>query len=90
MRLVGATDGFIRRPFLLEGALQSSLGGLLALLLLFAFHRAFFPRLGANLALIGGDALAFLPPLVALGCLAGAALVGLSASFLAVSRFLDE
>ena len=33
MRLVGATDGFVRRPFLLEGFLKGVLGGVLALLL---------------------------------------------------------
>jgi cell division transport system permease protein len=31
MQLVGATDGFIRRPFLIEGAMKGLLGGLLAL-----------------------------------------------------------
>jgi len=31
MRLVGATDGFIRRPFLIEGFVKGILGGLLAL-----------------------------------------------------------
>jgi cell division transport system permease protein len=33
MRLVGATDSYIRRPFLLEGFAKGVLGGLLALLL---------------------------------------------------------
>lgn len=33
MRLVGATDGFIRRPFLIEGFAKGVLGGALALLL---------------------------------------------------------
>ncbi len=38
MRLVGATDGFIRRPFLLEGSLKGALGGLGALLLTWAAY----------------------------------------------------
>ena len=33
MQLVGATDGFIRRPFLIEGAAKGILGGTLALLM---------------------------------------------------------
>lgn len=33
MQLVGATDGFIRRPFLIEGATKGLLGGALALLM---------------------------------------------------------
>ena len=31
MHLVGATDGFIRRPFLIEGSIKGVCGGVLAL-----------------------------------------------------------
>jgi cell division transport system permease protein len=53
MRLVGATDGFVRRPFLLQGAFKGMLGGLVAITLSFGaytlinrwlFHAAFFSR----------------------------------------------
>jgi cell division transport system permease protein len=36
MRLVGATDGYIRRPFLIEGLVKGVMGGTLALLLTYA------------------------------------------------------
>ena len=38
MRLVGATDGFIRRPFLLQGAIKGLFGGLVAIGLSFAAY----------------------------------------------------
>ncbi|MDA1081996.1 MAG: permease-like cell division protein FtsX [Gemmatimonadetes bacterium] len=36
MRLVGATDSFVRRPFLIEGALKGAMGGTVALFLTWA------------------------------------------------------
>jgi cell division transport system permease protein len=42
MRLVGATDGFIRRPFLLEGCIKGALGGLVALGLCYAAYAAVY------------------------------------------------
>ncbi|MGH7529196.1 MAG: cell division protein FtsX [Gemmatimonadales bacterium] len=38
MRLVGATDGFIRRPFLLQGAIKGLLAGLVAVALSFGAY----------------------------------------------------
>lgn len=70
MRLVGATDGFVRRPFLLEGLLTGVAGGVLALLLLrgayalvtrFEFVDALFLDSGMSFAgVAAGGALGFL------------------------------
>lgn len=45
MRLVGARNGFIRRPFLLEGALAGLIGGLLAWGLTYGTYRAVYAYL---------------------------------------------
>lgn len=39
MRLVGATDGFIRKPFLLEGLATGFAGGILSALLTYVAYR---------------------------------------------------
>jgi cell division transport system permease protein len=66
MRLVGATDAFVRRPFLLDGFAKGVLGGMLALVFTWAAHTIvsknflqtdFFP---ASLAAVGVAAGAFL------------------------------
>ena len=63
MRLVGATDSYIRRPFLLEGFAKGVLGGLLALLLTwvagllidrYIIETVFFDRRTATLGLLFG------------------------------------
>lgn len=41
MRLVGATDGYIRRPFLLEGMIKGVLGGALAAAMCWAVYALF-------------------------------------------------
>ena len=81
MRLVGATDAFIRRPFLIEGFVKGILGGSLALALTwFAsvvisrnfIQTEFFSRGLATLGILGG------------------ALIGLLGSSLSVGRHLRK
>ena len=50
MRLVGATNWFIRGPFLLEGALKGLLGGLLSLVLCYAGYLLFRDNSGGTLS----------------------------------------
>jgi cell division transport system permease protein len=52
MKLVGATDWFIRWPFMLEGVLVGALGGLLAVLLLGVVKVAVVDPLQADFALM--------------------------------------
>jgi cell division transport system permease protein len=88
MKLVGATDGYVRVPFLIEGALQGLCGALLASAALVAVQRVVLPRAAAAFAFAAGVAAPHFTP-ASLALLAGAgALVGLSGSYLAVARFL--
>ena len=52
MKLVGATDWFIRWPFVLEGVIVGALGGVLAILLLAVVKIAVVDPLAADFALI--------------------------------------
>jgi cell division transport system permease protein len=81
MQLVGATDSFIRRPFLLEGMITGVVGAVLALLATWAVYR-----------LLSGSVfqLAWLPDAWLLGGLAAGGAVGLLASTVAVRRHLRE
>lgn len=52
MQLVGATNGFIRAPFLIEGAVQGLLGGLLAAILLVSGYSYLYGIVAANLTFL--------------------------------------
>ena len=89
MKLVGATDGFVAAPFLVEGLAQGLLGAGLAVGALLAAHAALAPRLRAAIRVAGGLRLQdTLPPALLGGLLAGGAAIGLVASALAVARWL--
>ena len=81
MRLVGATDGFIRRPFLLDGAIKGALGGSLAILLNYGAYVSVNQNLFSAVFFTSGQATLF----VALGTI-----LGLGASAISVSRHLPK
>ena len=81
MRLVGAKDSFIWRPFLMEGAAAGLMGGLLAVLLTWLTHQAVFHFLFP---------LAWIPMSWVWGGLGVGVLFGVLASNLAVRRYLRE
>ncbi|HYC33762.1 MAG TPA: permease-like cell division protein FtsX [Gemmatimonadales bacterium] len=83
MRLVGATNWFIRGPFLLEGALKGLLGGLLSLLLCYAGYLLFRDNTGGTFA----GLLFFRPDQMAVLVLFGI-LLGLAGSLVSVGRHL--
>jgi cell division transport system permease protein len=87
MKLVGATDWFIRWPFMLEGIFLGALGGVFAITLLAVGKVAFVDPLAKDFALIAApDTMAF-APLVALLLVASVAVSG-AGSALSLRRFL--
>ncbi len=85
MRLVGATDWFIRGPFLLEGAIKGFLGGVLAWLLCLLAYTLFRTQ-GMGL----GIGLSFFSAAQALAFLAFGILLGLGGSLVSVGRHLRK
>jgi cell division transport system permease protein len=83
MRLVGATNWFIRGPFLLEGALKGLLGGLLSVALCYAGYILFRDKSGGTLA----GLVFFGPEQMALIVIFGI-LLGLCGSLVSVGRHL--
>ncbi len=81
MQLVGARDGFIRRPFLIEGAITGAMGGLLAVGLTYATFRAIFHYLFS---------ISWVPPEWAAGGVLIGVLFGVIASRFAVRKHLKE
>lgn len=89
MKLIGATDWFVKAPFLIEGMAIGFLGSLMSVILLFGIYQIIVQNLPLNAGLLFGRfSIAFLSwPDIVLLLIAGV-LLGLFGSFVSVGRFL--
>jgi cell division transport system permease protein len=89
LRLVGATNAFIRGPFLLEGVAMGLLGGLLSLGLILVVVKLFPIYIGSSMgALQELFGFRYLTPIQAAALVCGGGLVGFLGSLSSVTRFL--
>jgi cell division transport system permease protein len=87
MKLVGATDWFIRWPFVLEGMVVGALGGILGVLLLGVVKVAVVDPLRTDIALIAAPETMNFPLLIAVLLTASIAVSALG-SGISLRRFL--
>jgi len=85
LSLVGASRAFVQTPFLIEGVLQGSVGGAIALGLLFALFNLVLPGLEFGLELLVGSAPRFFSPAESLLLIAAGGGLGLVGSASALS-----
>lgn len=88
MRLVGASNGFIRGPFLMEGALHALIGSLLAVGSLELVRHLMLPRLQSTLRFLPIDASATTFLLIYVALIVAGLVIGLIGSAFAMRRYL--
>lgn len=88
MKLVGASDSFVRTPFVLEGLVQGLIGALPAALLVVWMNWLFVGWAQENLPFFPISSGAVNALIILLFLLFVGALVGVAGSFFSVRRFL--
>lgn len=83
LKVVGATDDYVRRPFVIEGAAQGALGACGALVIVIVLFLAAHARFDSELSLLLGAPPRFLPWYAVLG------LIGLGGTLGALSAHLN-
>jgi cell division transport system permease protein len=85
MKLVGATPGFIRLPFILEGISQGFLGGLIASAVIYLLVEVVFPRFAPELTeLLSADYLLYSAPIIV------GAVLGFVGSLFSLRKIMGE
>jgi cell division transport system permease protein len=88
LKLVGATDRFVKGPFLLEGGAQGAIGASAAIALLAVLFFVVRARLDGELAMLVGVEPSFLPWQVALGMVGVGGMLGMTAASLGLRKLV--
>jgi cell division transport system permease protein len=88
LKLVGATDSFVRRPFVVEGATEGAAGAAAALLMLGALFLIVRGRFDQELSTLLGVTPSFLPWPLALGMVALGASLGAATALVSLRRMV--
>lgn len=88
LKLCGATDNFVRGPFLVEGALQGFTAALVAVVFLGVCYAMLHAQLDGTIAALTGVRAAFLNPAVVVTLILGGGVAGVIASAASLRRYL--
>jgi cell division transport system permease protein len=88
LKLVGATDGFVRKPFIIEGSVQGAVGAASAVALLGVLFFVVRGRLDEELAALVGVEPSFLPWQVAGGMVVLGAALGAAAALASLRKLV--
>jgi cell division transport system permease protein len=88
LKLVGATDSYVRRPFVLEGAAQGGIGALLAIVLLGVLYAIVRGNFDGELGAMIGMTPTFLPWFACLSMVLLGGLLGAAAAYGSLRRLL--
>jgi len=86
LKLVGATNRFVKIPFLIEGSFQGFLGGSVALIILFLVYIALITRVDLRIGFASLDII-FLSPQFSLFLLLMSIIIGFIGSAISLGRF---
>jgi cell division transport system permease protein len=88
LKLVGATDAFVRRPFVVEGATQGAAGAFAAIVLLGVLFLIVRGRFDQELSALLGVTPSFLPWHLALGMVALGGTLGALTALVSLRRMV--
>jgi len=88
LKVVGATDEYVRRPFVIEGAAQGALGAGVALAVVVVLFLAGYARFDTELVVLLGAPPSFLPWYASLGMVGLGTFLGAISAHLSVRKLL--